>query len=157
RHQVQAGLLADHQGQHELGPQAQVQPQVHRQHAARRRRVKSVWERHKDPNARSTQAAQVKNVASLTAQDATTLNITLASPQPSFPYTVARNLEWIPSPTALAKYGATYGTSPDTTVGAGPLILKQWLKDSQLSFTRTRTTTTPRSPASTTSSTWSTL
>jgi peptide/nickel transport system substrate-binding protein len=96
--------------------------------------VKSIWERHKDPAVRSTQSAQVANIASMTAADPTTLNITLTTAQSSFPRTVARNLEWIPSPTAIAKYGTSYGTSPETTVGAGPYILKQWLKDSQLSY-----------------------
>jgi peptide/nickel transport system substrate-binding protein len=75
-------------------------------------------------------------VSALTVVDPTTLNITLASPQPSFPRTVSRNLSWIPSPTALAKHGTNYGTSPETVVGAGPYVLKQWLKDSQLAYDR---------------------
>ena len=37
---------------------------------------------------------------------------------------------------ALQKFGANYGTSPETTVGAGPFVLKQWTRDAQVSMDR---------------------
>jgi peptide/nickel transport system substrate-binding protein len=98
--------------------------------------VKFNLDRHADPNTRSTQAAATTNIASTEAVDATTVKITLKTPQASFPRQVARNLSLIASPAAIQAHGANYGTSPDTTVGAGPFVLSAWARDSSMTFDR---------------------
>jgi ABC-type transport system substrate-binding protein len=49
---------------------------------------------------------------------------------------LAGNLGAIPSPAAVAQHGANYGTSPETTVGAGPFLLKEWVRNSQIVLAR---------------------
>src|SRR5205823_575942 len=44
----------------------------------------------------------------------------------------------VASPTALKKYGSTYGTSPETTVGAGPFILKEWVKGDHITLVKNK-------------------
>jgi hypothetical protein len=60
-------------------------------------------------------------MASYTVVDAMTLRITMAPPYALMP-TLPENpcVPSIASPAALAKYGPQYGSSPDSTVGAGP-------------------------------------
>ena len=61
----------------------------------------------------------------------TTLQVTLAAPDSSFDRTVAQQLLFIASPTAIKKEGASFGTHP---VGAGPFILNSWVRNSQKTF-----------------------
>jgi ABC-type transport system substrate-binding protein len=39
-------------------------------------------------------------------------------------------------PQALAKAGASYGSTPDTTVGAGPYVLKEWVRGDHATLVR---------------------
>jgi peptide/nickel transport system substrate-binding protein len=98
--------------------------------------VKFNIDRHMDPAVRSTMSAGTTNIASTEVVDPTTLKITLKTPQASFPRQVASNLSVIASPAAIQKYGAQYGTSPETTLGAGPFVLKSWVRDSSMTFER---------------------
>ena len=61
----------------------------------------------------------------------TTLQVTLVAPDSSFNRTVAQQLLFIASPTAIKKEGASFGTHP---VGAGPFILNSWVRNSQKTF-----------------------
>ena len=61
----------------------------------------------------------------------TTLQVTLVAPDSSFDRTVAQQLLFIGSPTAIKKEGASFGTHP---VGAGPFILNSWVRNSQKTF-----------------------
>ena len=80
----------------------------------------------------------------------TTLQVTLTAPDSSFDRTVAQQLLFIGSPTAIKKEGASFGTHP---VGAGPFILTSWVRNSQKTFTaQPRITTSPGCP---TSASWS--
>jgi peptide/nickel transport system substrate-binding protein len=77
-----------------------------------------------------TSTAQVKvtpwPIASMTVVDPQTLKINLTGPLGSFPETLA-GLSYIASPAALQKYGTLYGTSPSTTVGAGPFTVTSFV------------------------------
>ena len=64
--------------------------------------------------------------------NATTLQTTLTAPDSSFDRTVAQQLLFIASPTAIKKEGASFGTHP---VGAGPFILNSWVRNSEKTFT----------------------
>jgi len=65
----------------------------------------------------------------------------MASSRPSFPADAlvggsASAMSVIASPAALQKYGDKYGTSPDTTVGAGAFTLKEWVRADHVTFVR---------------------
>ncbi|MET0862457.1 MAG: ABC transporter substrate-binding protein, partial [Microbacterium sp.] len=84
------------------------------------------WTRMQDPATASPGIADVSEIASMQAVDASTVKITLKAPDATYilPLMVG-NMTYIPSPTAVTKYGATYGTTPETTVGAGPFKLQE--------------------------------
>jgi peptide/nickel transport system substrate-binding protein len=85
-----------------------------------------------------TSTAQVKvtpwPIASMTVVNPTTLTMTLTGPLGSFPETLA-GLPYVASPTALQKYGSLYGTSPGTTVGAGPFTLTTFVQGNKVIMT----------------------
>src|SRR5262249_53533844 len=85
-------------------------------------------------------SSSVANMTSYVAQGSTTVVITLPIPEVAFPTLLAGYqtgcLGWIQSPTVAAKYGLNTGTSPESTVGAGPYILKDWVRGSQETFVR---------------------
>jgi peptide/nickel transport system substrate-binding protein len=98
--------------------------------------VKFNWERHQNPDNKSLLLAAVQNIESLTASDAQTLTVKLKSPNGQFPRVVARYLGAIASPTALQAPGADFTTKP---VGAGPFLLKEWVRDDHITFVRNPT------------------
>ncbi|HUP73495.1 MAG TPA: ABC transporter substrate-binding protein [Acidimicrobiales bacterium] len=100
--------------------------------------VKFNWERHADPALRSTSAATV-NGLSMEVVDASTLKITLKVENGSFPRVVASQLNWQASPTAVKAKGADYGKTPADIVGAGPFLLKEWVRDSRMVLTKNPT------------------
>jgi len=61
---------------------------------------------------------------------------TLAAPNSVFPIELITRIAYPLSPTALAKYGANYGTSPDTTVGLGPFTVQSYVRNSQIVFAK---------------------
>lgn len=91
--------------------------------------VQANWERAKAPT--SALASAASEIASMKVVDPTTLEATLAAPDSSFDMTVAQQLLFIASPTALQKEGKDFGTKP---VGAGAFTLASWVRDSQKSF-----------------------
>lgn len=91
--------------------------------------VKTNWERAKAPT--SAIASAASEIASMKVVDPTTLEVTLAAPNSSFDKTVAQQLLFIASPTALKNEGEGFATKP---VGAGPFTLASWVRDSQKSF-----------------------
>ena len=88
------------------------------------------WARDKAPT--SVVASAATTIKSMTVVSPTTLQVTLVAPDSSFNRTVAQQLLFIGSPTAIKKEGASFGTHP---VGAGPFILNSWVRNSQKSFT----------------------
>lgn len=90
--------------------------------------VQANWERAKDPANRSQAVGLANSISALTAVDATTLQITLATPNANFDNSIARQaLNYIASPAAFA--GGTLATTP---VGAGPFLLESWLRDDRM-------------------------
>jgi peptide/nickel transport system substrate-binding protein len=88
------------------------------------------WTRDKGPT--SVLAGAASLIKSMNVINATTLQVTLATPDSSFNRTVAQQLLFIASPAAIKKEGTSFGTHP---VGAGPFILNSWVRNSQKTFT----------------------
>jgi peptide/nickel transport system substrate-binding protein len=75
-----------------------------------------------------------KAIASVTVADPVTLKITLAAANGLFPRNVsASSLNYIASPTAVRAAGADFGSKP---VGAGPFVMKSWVRDSEMILER---------------------
>ncbi|PXW25143.1 UNVERIFIED_CONTAM: extracellular solute-binding protein (family 5) [Williamsia faeni] len=86
--------------------------------------VKFNWDRLRDPGLGSTAIRQAAQVNSSEVVDATTLKVTLAARNPHFVQgIVTTSMNWIASPTALAKGTAEFDENP---VGAGPFSLTRW-------------------------------
>jgi peptide/nickel transport system substrate-binding protein len=67
----------------------------------------------------------------------TTFTVTLPTSVGGFPAILANsNIGEIASPAALQKLGAGYGKSPDTTVGAGPWTLKEWVRGDHMTLVK---------------------
>ncbi|MET0895191.1 MAG: ABC transporter substrate-binding protein [Acidimicrobiia bacterium] len=97
------------------------------------------WDRHKIPALASVCLTIASGLGSYVARDTSTVVITLPEARVAFRNQLAGCLGQIESPTAVAKYGANYGTSPETTVGAGPFLLKEWARGSQMTWARNPT------------------
>jgi peptide/nickel transport system substrate-binding protein len=95
--------------------------------------VKWTWDEHKNPERRSVVAAAAAAIDKTEVVDPLTLKITLKAPNAAFDRVVASSLAFIPSPTAMQKDPAGFAAKP---VGAGPFILSQWDRDSQMVFTK---------------------
>src|SRR5262249_30625820 len=87
-------------------------------------------------SATSQGAGFAKGVASWDVSDPLVAKLTLTNADSVFPIDLVTRMVIMASPTALQKYGADYGTSPDKIVGAGPFTLTSWIRGSQLVFTR---------------------
>jgi ABC-type transport system substrate-binding protein len=84
------------------------------------------WNRLADPATACNCLTTLTSFTSYVPVDDLTLHVTLPSPRPSFPYDVAKVASarsLMASPQALQQYGAPYGSSPETTVGAGAFML----------------------------------
>ena len=66
--------------------------------------------------------------------DANTLIFETQVPAPYLPAMLLYS--WPLSKAALAKSGPLYNTKPETSVSAGPFILKEWKKDQQITYER---------------------
>jgi peptide/nickel transport system substrate-binding protein len=79
----------------------------------------------------------MKTVKSMDIVDPLTMTITLTGPNGVFPRNVsAGSINYIASPAAVTAKGQDFGSSP---VGAGPFIMKDWVRDSQMTLTRNPT------------------
>ena len=95
--------------------------------------VKFNWARLQDPNNKASRASQANTIASMDVVDPLNLKLTLKAKNAVFPQTVAL-IPYVASPTAIQQKGAqAYNSDP---VGAGPFILKQWVRDSQTIMVR---------------------
>src|SRR5262249_51467250 len=97
--------------------------------------VKFNWSRIGAPESAAQQKRFAAPIQSIDVVDPLTLKITLTGPLGSFPENVVA-LSSIASPTALQKYGADYGTSPDSTVGAGPFKLSEFIRGNKITMVR---------------------
>src|SRR5690606_2871444 len=89
--------------------------------------VTARFERTAAEGLRSRSAGDMRQIASMTATDATTLEITLKQPWTGFPNTLVGAFPggpaMVPSPAAVAEYGEALATNP---VGAGPFMLESF-------------------------------
>jgi peptide/nickel transport system substrate-binding protein len=96
--------------------------------------VKAEWLRIENPKTPGVNAQYLQPVKSMTVVNDLTLSIKLNAVNYQFDQAVATSaLTWIPSPTAVAKYGANYGNHP---VGAGPYELSSITPSVQTVLTR---------------------
>jgi peptide/nickel transport system substrate-binding protein len=98
--------------------------------------VVSNWNAQKNPASQSACLGTVTGLGTYAATNATTVTVTLPQARVGFPWQLAGCLGVIQSPTAMAKYGSSYGSSVAATAGAGPYILKSWVPGSQEVLTR---------------------
>lgn len=103
--------------------------------------VKFHFERVANPETGSPATAAANQIASLEVVDDVTLVVTLKAPDFTWEYALGviapgGGLTYVPSPTAVEKFGADYGTSPETTVGAGPFILTAWVPGESSTFAK---------------------
>ncbi|WP_436777568.1 ABC transporter substrate-binding protein [Yinghuangia sp. YIM S09857] len=95
--------------------------------------VKWTWDEHKNPDRRSLVAGAAAAIDRTEVVDPLTLKITLKAPNAAFDRVVASSLAFIPSPSAMQKDPNGFAAKP---VGAGPFVLSQWDRDSQMVFTK---------------------
>src|SRR5690606_35784996 len=92
------------------------------------------WNRHRDPAVASNALAQASQIASTEVVDETTLTITMRTPNPHFAHAItSSSLNWIASPTALAKGPEAFNAEP---IGAGPFVLTEWARQDRMELER---------------------
>jgi peptide/nickel transport system substrate-binding protein len=94
--------------------------------------VKFNWLRLQDPKNAAAKAAQANLISSMDVIDPVTLKITLKAKNAEFPIAVAL-IPFIGSPAAIQSKGDGFTSDP---VGAGPFTLKNWVRNSQMTFVR---------------------
>jgi peptide/nickel transport system substrate-binding protein len=97
--------------------------------------VKFNWQRLQDPKNTASRASLANLISGLDVIDSVTLKITLKLKNAVFSTEVAL-IPFVGSPTAITTEGAGFASAP---VGAGPFLLKSWVRDSQVNFVRNPT------------------
>ena len=91
--------------------------------------IKANWDRLADPATAAPAQSTLKSFTGWEVVDDTTFKVTIPYSRAAFPYDLASTgLGFIASPAALQKFGADYGSSPESTVGAGPYTLTEWAR-----------------------------
>lgn len=98
--------------------------------------VKFSFERIMDPGTKSPYRSVLSNVETVAAPDPLTVRIVLRQPQSGFIFFLTEKLGWIVSKKAVEKFGAEFGTRPETTVGTGPFVLAVWKSRDVIGFER---------------------
>lgn len=91
------------------------------------------WQRIADPANRVPFAGPAQEIATYETPDPLTLKVSLKAANPLWDQLVARNLSTIGSPTALKANATAFQTKP---VGAGPYLLKEWIRTVSSTFVR---------------------
>ena len=95
--------------------------------------VKFNWDRITNPANASLGAATFSSVASYTVTDPLTITLTLKTKNSFFGNTIATSaMSYIGSPAAIQQLGADFGSKP---VGAGPFLLKEWIRADHSTWT----------------------
>jgi peptide/nickel transport system substrate-binding protein len=96
--------------------------------------VKFSWDRLRDPKNAAGSLDTASKIVSTTVVDSLTLKVVLVQPNSLFPTFVAGSpLTLIGSPTAIRSDAADFANHP---VGAGPFVLKQWVKNGTMTLER---------------------
>jgi peptide/nickel transport system substrate-binding protein len=98
--------------------------------------VRFNWERMLDESLGSRCRSTVAGMASIETPDPQTLVVTLSRPSAGFLWSLQGCLSGVASPAALDQFGEAYGTSPETTVGAGAFLLSDFLTSDHATFVR---------------------
>jgi peptide/nickel transport system substrate-binding protein len=91
------------------------------------------WQRIADPANKAAFAQYAQEIATYNVQDPQTLQVTLKAPDPLWDQWVARALSTIGSPTALKANPTGFSSKP---VGAGPYLLKDWVRGNTMTLVR---------------------
>lgn len=78
-------------------------------------------------------AAAAGQIATVVASDPTTVVFTLKAKSPLFAVNFTNRLAFVGSPTAIKAEGKDFGSKP---VGAGPFMLKEWVRGDHLTMVR---------------------
>jgi peptide/nickel transport system substrate-binding protein len=102
--------------------------------------VKFNWDRFASATSRCP-CRSAMNGWTWSAPDPTTFVVSTGTPLGGFPALLAltqltSSLNAIASPAALQKFGANYGSSPETTVGAGGWSLKEWVRGDHITLVK---------------------
>ncbi|AEA28990.1 ABC-type transporter, periplasmic subunit (plasmid) [Pseudonocardia dioxanivorans CB1190] len=96
--------------------------------------VKFNWDRLRDPQNAAGSLDTASKIDSITVAGPTTVSVVLKQPNSTFPSFVAGSpLTLIGSPTAIQADATAFGNQP---VGAGPFVLKQWVKNGTMTLER---------------------
>ncbi len=96
--------------------------------------VKFNWDRIKDPATGSVNRSEASEIASTEVVDELTLKITMAAPAPKYAQSVlTSSMNWIASPAALQKGGASFDKNP---IGAGPFTLANWARQADITLVK---------------------
>ncbi|MET0781156.1 MAG: ABC transporter substrate-binding protein [Microbacterium sp.] len=98
--------------------------------------IKANFDWHAAPESRSVGIDSARQVVSVDTSDPLVAKVTLNTPDAAWIYNVNDRLSNMVSPAAIAKFGSAYGTSVDKVVGAGPFVLTEWTRGSQMVFER---------------------
>ncbi|MGB6059433.1 MAG: ABC transporter substrate-binding protein [Microthrixaceae bacterium] len=89
--------------------------------------VKFNWDRYLDPATAAPVRATLASFTGWKVVDDLTLSISIPYSRADLPNDLATtSLGLISSPAAVKAAGESYGTSPETTVGAGPFVVAEW-------------------------------
>lgn len=90
------------------------------------------WNRIKDP-ATLSPAANITKGMTWEVVDPRTVSVTLEKANYQLPWTLVRGMGAIGSPTAIQAAGAEVASKP---VGAGPFVMKDWIRNSEMRFVK---------------------
>ncbi len=94
------------------------------------------YQRFIDPANAFAGIGSVSQISKMTAINPTTVEFKLAEPNGSFSAVFTDTAGWMGSPTAIKANPTGWGQKP---VGAGPYLLKEWIRDRQYTFVRNPT------------------
>ncbi|GAA0565510.1 ABC transporter substrate-binding protein [Actinomadura livida] len=99
--------------------------------------VAAHWRRLAEPEVASPAQGDAAALKDIKVADDQTVVVTLDEADAHWPTRLASSaLALIPSPAAVKQHGKQYGTSPETTVGAGPFRVKSWQRDDRVVLVR---------------------
>lgn len=91
------------------------------------------YEQYAKPESTGAGLSLAKTIESMEVLDPVTVKIVLTAPNGAFDRHIIRNMALIVSPTAYQADPVGFGTNP---VGAGPFILKEWVRDDHSTMVR---------------------
>ena len=94
------------------------------------------WKRLQDTANASPNRVTANQITAMDIVDPTTLKVTLTAPNSGFANLLTDRLGFIGSPTAIQANPTGFASKP---TGAGPFVLKEWIRDDRMTLTRNPT------------------